>query len=89
MSWSVEYTTFNEAEIRFIGEDTPENNKAQKAAVDAAGKIIASGVLGDPKKNRFSVRVSGHNNPNNEPVAGYSNETLSINIYQMNVDDDA
>lgn len=87
MSWSVEYTTFNEAEIRFIGDDTPEANAAMKAAVDAAGEMITKGVFGDPKTKRFSVRISGHSNAGNEPVAGWSNDYVSINVYQMNVDD--
>jgi len=87
LSWSVEYTTFNEAEIRFIGDDTPEANKAMKAAVDAVGEILESGVLGSKENKRFSVRISGHSNPGNEPVSGYVNDNVTINIYQMNVEE--
>lgn len=87
MSWSIDYTTFNEAEIRFVGEDTEENNAAMQATVDAVGSIIASGALGDPSKKRFAVRVGGHNNPGNEPVPGYSNDYVNINIFQMETDE--
>lgn len=87
MSWSVDYTTFNDSEIRFVGEDNAENNAAMQAAVDAVGQIIASGALGDPATKRFAVRVGGHSNPANEPVPGNSNDYVNINIFQMETDE--
>lgn len=83
MSWSVEYTSQKNAEIQFYGDDTPEVNEAMKAAVDAVGTIVESGVLGDPAKKHFSVRISGHTNPGHEPVPGWANDSLTINVYQM------
>lgn len=88
MSWSVEYTTFNEAEIRFIGDDTDEAHAAMKSAVDAVSEILASGALGDPEVKRFAVSISGHSNVGNTPVPGFSNDYMNVNIFQMNVDED-
>lgn len=87
MSWSVEYTTFNEAEIRFIGDDTEEANAAMKSAVEAVGAMIDAGAFGDKNVKKFAVRISGHTNPGNEPVPGFSNDYVNINVFQMETDE--
>lgn len=80
MTWSVEYNTQDD-DIRFNGEDTEEVNASMLAAVDAAGIILGRGVLGTSDKN-YRVSIVGHANPKNEPVPGWSNDSVSISIYQ-------
>ena len=83
MSWSVEYTTKHNAEIQFVGDDNEEVNAAMLVAVEAVKDIVDSGVLGDPETKRFSVKVNGHTNPGKEPRSGWSNDYVTINVYQM------
>ena len=83
MSWSVEYTTQHKGEIQFFGDDSKEANFSQLKAVKAVADLVNSGALGDPETKKFSVRINGHTNPDTEPKSGWSNDYVTINVYQM------
>jgi hypothetical protein len=51
-------------------------------AVSHADAIVLSGVVGDPN-GKFRFVVSGHSNPEPKPAAGWANDALTINIYQL------
>lgn len=51
-------------------------------AVEYATMIVGSGILGDVEDYEFSVYVSGHHNPDCEPVEGWANDHLTLNIVQ-------
>lgn len=45
----------------------------------AARGLIESGALGD---GPWIVSVSGHSNPGHKPTPGWSNDSVTINVYQ-------
>lgn len=51
-------------------------------ALGSALSILGSGAVGSPDK-KYNVALSGHANPGHEPVAGWSNNCITINIYQL------
>lgn len=53
------------------------------AAKDAAIRLIESGGLGG-SGHMFNVSFSGHANPGHEPVEGWSNDFVGIQISQAN-----
>lgn len=85
MSWSATYL-FEGSDIvhevtPMAGQDSEEAQAAHQAAFDAASALIGTKTVGENKK--FKVIVSGHANPGNVPVAGWSNDCLNISIYQL------
>lgn len=54
-------------------------------AADAATKIIASGAVGGAGKE-YSVTVSGHANPDHEPLAGWANDELTVRVWQRSAE---
>lgn len=63
------------------GQGGPEVDRALEAAKNAAADLIRSGAVGGPYES-YRVQAFGHVNPNNEPVAGWSNDTITINVSQ-------
>lgn len=52
-------------------------------AIESAESIIGGDILGDHLNYEFRVVISGHHNPGAEPREGWSNDSLTINIYQV------
>lgn len=59
-----------------------EVDDALGIAQDIALDLIESGALGEGDDKIWSVSLSGHANPGNEPVSGWSNDSISINVWQ-------
>ncbi len=51
------------------------------AAKEAALVVLQSGALGFG--HPIAVSLGGHANPNHEPTENWSNDSISINVYQM------
>jgi hypothetical protein len=51
------------------------------AAVAAAKHIVASGTVGG-EGVKVAATLSGHGNPGHAPKAGWSNDSVSVNVYQ-------
>jgi hypothetical protein len=84
MSWTGSGTVENqEVTLSIPGELSEESSAQASAASKAAQAIVKSGAMGDPKA-KYYVSVSGHANPDHEPVAGWSNDSLTISITQAN-----
>jgi hypothetical protein len=96
MSWSANLQTpasLDQAEDGFTVEDfnvsPPYNSlhpepKAQfERAQEAAEELIISGVVGDMDGQKFTVTMSGHANPNHEPVSGMARDFVSLTISQV------
>ena len=82
MSWSAQGEANNgEVEISIPGEITKESADQASQASKAVQAIVKSGVLGDPG-GKYFVSMTGHANPDHEPVAGWSNDTIHISITQ-------
>lgn len=84
MSWSASWTVDDG-----VWEDSSESNVAleyhadqYREALDAAWGLIKSGVVGDPDA-KYRVTLTGHGNPNHEPLSGWSNDFVSVAIYQV------
>lgn len=86
MSWSASYVWNGNKHTEisvFLQTELPVESKEQAdAAFDASSALILQGVVGDPEK-KYKVMLSGHANPGNEPVAGWSNDSITISIYQL------
>lgn len=54
--------------------------RACDAAIDAAKALIASGALGSGAT--FLASLNGHANPGNRPREGWSNDYVTVNLYQ-------
>ncbi len=61
------------------GNGAEESKKAMEAAKAQAKTFINSGVLG---VGTFSVSLSGHANDGNQKKEGWSNDMVTISIYQ-------
>lgn len=82
MSWNGSGTAENgELEISVQQNMTEEHTEQLKVASKAVQTILKSGALGDPGAKYF-VSMTGHANPDHEPVAGWSNDSLAISISQ-------
>lgn len=82
MSWSASGTAENgEVEISIPGEISAESGQQASVASKAVQTIVKSGCLGDPKA-KYHVSMTGHANPDHEPVSGWSNDSLNISITQ-------
>lgn len=95
MSWTAtlqEHCTQDKADEGFIPEDfnvSPpydsmhdEPKEQFNIAVEAAEKLITSGVVGSHEGCLFDVRMSGHANPDHEPASGYANDFVSVQVVQ-------
>lgn len=84
MSWSAQGTV-NDGQL-----DLPLTPYLQDEAVveqyneafRAVWNLVYSGALGDPS-GEYKVSVSGHANPGHVPTAGWSNDSITISIYQV------
>jgi len=87
MSWSASFTVTpgmspEEFEPSTSNvDDVDEHLDQYREAIASAFGIILSGVVGESDKT-FKVQLSGHGNPNHEPQAGWSNDTVTVTIYQ-------
>lgn len=93
MSWGVSYTVANrdlteesDAKLNQYLTDVVEglSDEAKHQVVVAMLNVITlieSGAIGDPAES-YNVTISGHANPNHERTPGWSNDGLSISIYQ-------
>lgn len=87
MSWSASGTADNgEVEIALPGGLSPDAMDQAMVASAAVQDIVKSGALGDPSA-KYYVSMSGHANPDHEPVAGWSNDSLYISISQATKED--
>lgn len=67
----------------YSGTSTSEEHiQMSKFGEAIAMAIVSSGVVGTSDK-RFNVVVSGHGNPNHEPLSGWSNDYIQIQVTQM------
>lgn len=86
MSWSASYIWNGNKQTEIsvhLQTELPVESKAQAdVAFDASAALILSGAVGSPEK-KYKVMLSGHANPGNEPNPGWSNDSLTINIYQL------
>lgn len=63
---------------------TPEyHNDQYVTGLNAVWDLIGSGAFGDPTSSDLRVSLSGHGNPNHEPLAGWANDGITITIYQI------
>jgi hypothetical protein len=53
-----------------------------EAARDVAVVLLSSGVVGDPDKFNFNISLNGHGNVNHEPDPAWTNDCVTINVYQ-------
>lgn len=59
----------------------PDADKATHDQVKAAQKAVAALIKAvGPKDSLYYVNMSGHANPNHEPVPGWANETITITV---------
>lgn len=84
MSWSTSFKAkgSNVYDVQEFGLESLEAQKAAEQAGDLAALLVISGVVGSIDKT-YKVTVSGHANPKNEPVEGWGNDFVSINVYQI------
>lgn len=94
MSWS---ELFEDISLEELADANPrqEHTSAHEPSREqfnivklAAEAIIASGVVGDPKKFRFGVSASGHGNVGHEPDPEWADDFISLRIYQKRVQAD-
>jgi hypothetical protein len=86
MSWSLGYKSLadfqnEKPEYPLAPNPTEEVTEQVELARRLATTAIDSGVIGEGKDYRISL--AGHANPNHEPVDGWANDMLSINISQL------
>jgi hypothetical protein len=88
MSWSASFDVVNNDVVEGSGSESnvevDYHSDQYTQAIVAAFDLINSGVFGDPDNNSFRVTFSGHGNPGHVPLAGWSNDSISISIYQLN-----
>ena len=53
-------------------------------AKEFAQWLINEEAMGDVAKDAWSVTVSGHSNPEGEPVEGWSNDCVTVAVAQQN-----
>lgn len=85
MTWSANYKYLpGEGEVDTVvnGVETQEQKNQYEAARNAAASLLNDNVLGSPVFPK-SVRIVAHANPNHEPVAGWSNDFVTITVTQL------
>ncbi len=95
MSWSIQYASKNDLNDDKRGAnsakdaDLSEAAKEQvKMAIESAVAIIASGVVGNEKKD-YIVAISGHANDGHEPRPSYANDCITVSVWQASTIDEA
>lgn len=85
MSWSAQFNVVD-GNIKGVpvvsGTDTSEHLEQYLDALQVVDEYINYGSLGSPLGS-YRVMITGHGNPNHEPVAGWSNDFININIQQV------
>lgn len=66
----------------YVGGIEPEAREAAEIAGKIAAEIVSGGLVGSPER-AFNISCSGHTNPGHAPRAGYSNDFVSISVYQQ------
>lgn len=56
-----------------------------EAAKAAAINVIQSGALGVGEDKHFVVGISGHANPGHDHVDGWSDDFISVSVYQPHI----
>ena len=84
MSWGTNGTVENgEAEYAMVsGMEVKEHEEQFHVAEKVLFDMIESGALGDPN-GQYKFTMSGHGNPNHEKTPGWSNDCLTIGVYQV------
>lgn len=89
MSWSKSYESYElfKADKLSVFHEQQEVQDQMKVARKAVEDIVESGAVGkvsdwDKEKKDFSIVIGGHANPDHTPVSGWSNDSISISIYQ-------
>ncbi len=59
------------------------------AAKEAAKALIASGAVGPDDGRVFIVSLNGHGNTDHQPVPGWANDMVSVNVRSEPPDSDA
>lgn len=59
------------------------------AAKEAAKALIASGVVGPDDGRVFIVDLHGHGNTDHQPVPGWANDAVSVNVRSEPADSDS
>jgi len=72
--------------LKIQGDVTPENHEALEAAKDAIVVLVNSNAVGDESVT-YRVSANGHSNPDHKPAEGWSNDSLTISIYQASQQD--
>ncbi len=86
MSWSTTLEVSMDQNVAYQLEKHFEAGNAREhggpqieAAIDAVLSLIT--VVARPQ-DKIQVNLSGHYNPGNEPVEGWADNLISINLYQ-------
>lgn len=87
MSWSATVAVSPDVEgFEIISlsnvDEVPAHVEQYAAALVAAAEILVSGTVGSPNK-KYLFNLSGHANPDHEPVEGTSNDFVTIGIVQV------
>lgn len=86
MSWSASFIVDEnghpiEDTVTESNTDPEFHQDQYEEALSALWALLRSGVLGHGKQ--VQVNMSGHGNPDHEPTAGWSNDSLTISLYQI------
>lgn len=89
MSWSIynkavsplQYNALTEEELATCEAQNPGCRDAVLKAWATALDLAASGQWGSDQKG-FTINLSGHHNPDCEPVAGMGNDMVSMTVIQ-------
>jgi hypothetical protein len=87
MSWSATFKVdaSNEEAVELVtssGLDTDEHKLQHDQGLIAAMQLLMSGVVGSHERV-YTVTLSGHGNPGNEPAPGWSNDFVNIQVVQQ------
>lgn len=69
-------------QIKRIKDSSVEHFEQFLNSVTAVDLLIGNGAFGDPD-GLYQVTLSGHGNPGHKPAAGWTNDSLSLTIYQL------
>jgi hypothetical protein len=86
MSWSASFKVDEHGEVvdESVNEsnvDLPHHQDQYEAALNCVWDVLRTGALGRGKG--FQVNLSGHGNEGHVPAPGWSNDSLSLTIYQL------
>jgi len=87
MSWSASFKVIegdvDEDSVSESNVDIPQHSDQYEEALGAVWALLRTGAFGDSDETDFQISLSGHGNPGHVPVAGWSNDSLTISIYQL------